>query len=107
MLLPVGLYRREKMIRRYRTVKAKPGELKAGYGTDEPRNRPDVVYAWGGDGAAKADAYILAAAFEENAIHGGRSLVRELESRGYDLSTIRFSIRMKESDASLPKTSAL
>jgi hypothetical protein len=79
---------------RPRSPTAKPGELKAGWAKVDG-NSPSVAYVWGGNGAQKPDARILCAALEEVHVHTGKSLVEELEIRGYDLSTLRFSIKMK------------
>lgn len=78
--------------RRYRAPQAKPGQLVAGYGKIEPRGQPSVCYAWGGAGACSADGRILSNALEGAPVFDGKTLVEELEARGYDLSTLRFSI---------------
>lgn len=83
--------------KRYRIVKAKPGELKAAFGRDGTRdNTPGIQYAWGGGGAQKPDARILSNALEDARVFGGRPLVQELEARGYDITTLKFSIQHKE-----------
>lgn len=56
----------------------------------------DIVYAWG-DGVAKADQHLL-----HNALANGKwdptgrvfnpSFIAELHARGYDLTTLKFSI---------------
>lgn len=80
-----------------RKVKAKPGELKAqwGYSRDEGE---DIYFAWG-EGCHKADGGFLSSVFEgERPIMraGGLefqpSLRKELQLRGYDITTLRFSI---------------
>jgi len=45
---------------------------------------------------------LLASLFEQHRNNDGRTLAQELESRGYDLTTLRFTIKHKtqlESDA--------
>lgn len=76
-------------------MSANPGELKAAFGRDESGGL-DIQYAWGGHGAQKPDARVLCNAIEEAKVFDGRSLSQELERRGYDLTTLRFSIRMKD-----------
>lgn len=89
--------------KRWRTVTAKPGELKAAYG------RVDgdlcIGYAWGGAGADKSDARILGAVMEDRwsrpafplgTTEERPSLIEELEARGYDITTLKFSIQKKE-----------
>lgn len=79
--------------RRYRVVSAKRGELKAAFGRDDCGNI-SIQYAWGGGGAQKPDARILCNALEENKVFGGQTLAQELEARGYDLTTLRFTIQL-------------
>lgn len=69
---------------------AKPGELKAGWS----RRERDILFDWGGQGATKADSHVLHSALCTT-FPADRSLVAELEARGYDISTLRFSIRRK------------
>lgn len=76
-----------------RKVRAKPGELVAAFGKHEAGGRPDIAYAWGGGGADKPDARILSNALEQAPVHMGRTLRQELVARGYDISTLRFSVR--------------
>jgi hypothetical protein len=83
---------------------AKPGELKAVWGRAERGDAPDIVYAWG-EGVNRADGRML-----HNALSGERlrptmknlggyevdkSFLEELENRGYDLTTLKFSIQKK------------
>jgi len=71
----------------------------------------DVLYEWG-DGVGNADGHLLHYAFgcermrlstrEEQAASGlawdfGLSFLQELHDRGYDLTTLRFSIRKRTS----------
>jgi len=80
-------------MKRYRTVHAKPGELKVAYGIAGAGERPDVVYAYGGEGACKADGYILGQALEGVKILDGKTLRQLLEERGYDIRTLRVSVK--------------
>lgn len=99
------------MKKRYRRKHAKPGQLLIYYGK-LPHDDPDVVYAWGGAGANKYDANYLAFVLgskrqrmvygEERVKNGNNpltfdpSVLEELEARGYDITTIKFSIMKKE-----------
>lgn len=77
--------------------KAGPGQLRMFYGR-LPGDAPDVIYSWGA-GCSKRDGALL------NYIIGSKrpplspgepwdpSLLDELVARGYDLSTLEFSIR--------------
>lgn len=81
--------------KRWRTPIAKPGELIARYGKARG-DAPDLLYSWGGSGATKSDSRIIMSALEEADVFRGRSLREELESRGYDIETLRFSVMLKE-----------
>ncbi|WP_342152394.1 hypothetical protein [Methylorubrum sp. SB2] len=78
--------------KRWHVVRAKPGQLLARYGRDEPYNNPDVIYSWP-DRNGKCDTRVLMRAFEELIVHDGNTLRQELEARGYDITTLRFSIK--------------
>jgi hypothetical protein len=98
-------------VKRLRRRKAKPGQLIAYYGK-LPHDGPDVVFAWGGSGASKHDGALLhhmlaskrleVVLGEEERKHTrcghhifGKSFIQELEDRGYDITTIYFSIEQK------------
>ena len=91
-------------MKRYRTPTAKPGELKAGYGREDRHCSPNLVYVWGGEGGQKPDARVLGSALEDKR-HGYAfpsmvleqrpSLIEELEARGYDITTLRFTIGLR------------
>lgn len=83
------------MRRNSRKIVAEPGELKIGYGTCEPGGRPDLVYAYGGGGTRKADGIVLSMAFEQIEVLDGKTLRQLLEERGYDIKTLRFTVRRK------------
>lgn len=102
------------MTRRYRRRNAKPGQLLVYYGK-LPHNNPDIVFAWGGEGADKHDAMLLHYALSckrqrmvygpERERNGGHplvfdpSVIEELESRGYDITTLTLSIQKKVTSA--------
>lgn len=90
-------------MKRFRKPKLKDGELRIYYGK-LPGDAPDVIYAWQGDRSMKRDSALLCLHFgsQQPDIHArplfsemNPSLLDELDRRGYDLSTIRFSIMKK------------
>ncbi|AUQ62149.1 hypothetical protein [Phaeobacter inhibens] len=83
------------MAKRIHTLTAKPGQLRAGWGRPEPGETPDLCYAWGAAGADKTDGRVLSSAFEFEKNCFGRTLREELEYRGYDVTTLKFSIEQK------------
>lgn len=96
------------MPKRYRTLKAKPGELRAFYGKVDRWSAPDLCYAWG-PGVDRADGRLLhntlgsdrlTTDFPLGNTKFGPSFVKELEDRGYDITTLRFSIQKKVSGGS-------
>lgn len=86
------------MTKRFRAPKAKPGELKAQYGK-LPHDKPDLCFAWG-EGVDSADARLLNDALTSKrhrpmANVWDDSLIEELEKRGYDITTLKFSVQKK------------
>lgn len=80
--------------------KAKPGQLVARYGKTDRGAEPSICYAWGGQGADSSDARILQNAIEDANVFAGKTLAEELEARGYDIATLKFSIEKKKSPVS-------
>jgi len=70
--------------------RAKPGELKAGWSLKER----DIQFSWG-QGVERSDGRILFDAFCFSKGTLGTTLVNELEKRGYDITTLKFSIMKK------------
>lgn len=81
------------MAKRWRTPKAKPGELKIAYGKD--CGDIDLFYCHGGSGADKCDSRMLSHFIEDVAYFEGRNLRQELEYRGYDITTLKFTVQRK------------
>ena len=95
-------------MKRFRTMPAKPGQLKVQWGKADGYG-PALLYLWGGHGADKSDARMLADAIERQilerdydkgtiinpAIKEVPSLAAELEARGYDLTTLKITIERK------------
>jgi hypothetical protein len=84
--------------KRIRVPKAKPGELIACWGRPDRGEDPDLVYAWGGKGADSSDGRILSNALENAVVFDGRTLKQELMARGYDITTLRFSILQHQTE---------
>lgn len=89
-------------MKRWRAPKAKPGELKAQWGKVD--GCIDLCYA-NGPGTERADARLLHSALSNERYRPSieqypgyeryRSFLDELDARGYDLTTLRFSIQKK------------
>lgn len=79
-----------------RFVTAKPGQLIARFGKADRWDKPAVQYAYGGAGASRSDGRILSEALEGMSIYDGKTLVQLLEERGFDISTLRFSVQIKD-----------
>jgi hypothetical protein len=88
----------------------RPGELHIYYGVLDRHSAPDVIYH-SGDGCCRSDRALLhhvIGSQRQRFIYGEEarkegtnfkfdpSLLDELEARGYDLATLRFSIKKKE-----------
>jgi hypothetical protein len=92
-------------MKRYHPIVAKPGEIKAAYGKeDNRRNSPkDIWYVWG-EGAYSGDVHLIMGVFEELDIFpqskstDKQTLRKELERRGYDITTFKFSIQKLKGD---------
>lgn len=85
--------------KRYRRPKVKAGEIKAQYGNDDEGYKDWVIYF--GDDVPRCDrALIMNNLYGKNySVLDGKStpsLAEELESRGYDISTFKFSISKKD-----------
>lgn len=91
--------------KRFRTPKPKPGELRLLWGK-LPHDNPDILYLWG-EGTHKADSRLLHYMFSSKRYAPGGmtpepSFIEELESRGYDITTIKFSISKKDNQIVQP-----
>jgi len=87
--------------RRWRAPKAAPGELLMRWGK-LPHENPDMCMAWG-EGCTRRDGgllhYLLCSkrmTWKDGNPRFEPSFLEELEARGYDLTTLRFSVRKKE-----------
>jgi hypothetical protein len=72
-------------------MSAKPGELKVHWS----KRAKDIMYSWGGEGACRGDGNWLNSwlsyhkGFESN-------FLQELENRGYDVTTLKISVKQKK-----------
>jgi len=91
-------------MKRLRKPKLKDGELRMYWGR-LPHDSPDVIFAWQGDQSMRRDTALLycAMATDQPDLHTtplfskmNPSLIKELELRGYDITTIKFSIMKKK-----------
>jgi hypothetical protein len=82
--------------KRWRTPKAKKGELKACYGSEY--GDLDIYYCYNGINMS-CDSRLLSSFFEYQKSHEGFTLREELKRRGYDITTLKFSIqKLKQSE---------
>jgi hypothetical protein len=84
-----------------RTPKQIPNTLRATWGRVSDDPTPDVVYSWG-KGCSSGDSHLIHSMLNGMehrkygkfpADHDG--YLKELEARGYDLTTLKFSIQKK------------
>ena len=92
------------MPKRYRPHPFKPGVLEVYWGVMKGEPKPDIIYHRG-DGCARPDGHLLYAVFgckrerfdwETRRIVHDPSLLELLEARGYDLTTLKFTIKKKQ-----------
>jgi hypothetical protein len=90
-------------MKRLRKPILKDGELRVYWGR-EPHDAPDVMLAWQGDRSMKGDTallhhFICSKHPNPNVLpifsKMEPSLIEELKSRGYDITTLKFSIMKK------------
>lgn len=79
--------------KRYRLPVAKSRQLLVKYGQEHGER--DLYYCHGGDGVSSRDAKLLMMYFERD-IGYGKTLREELEDRGYDITTFKFSVMLKD-----------
>jgi hypothetical protein len=100
-----GWLKRREVDMRATRRKAKPGEVLFFFGRLAGDDRPDMVGMWGGDGATKRHSNAVMYGFTGPRIQDdqtrptggkfGNSFLADLESAGFDTTTIEFSIRVK------------
>lgn len=85
---------------RYRVPTPKPDQISVVWGKADSFASPSLVYVYP-DRDGKSDCRVLMEAIEEPRHRTGetrRSLAAELEARGYDLTTLRITIRRKQKE---------
>lgn len=85
--------------KRYRAPKAKPHELLVQYG--KAFGDLDLYFCHGGGAATSRDAKLFMMAFERD-LGWGKTLRQELVERGYDITTLKLTVRHSTADASSP-----
>jgi len=97
-------------MKRFRRPKLKDGELRVYWGK-LPHDSPDVIYSWQGDRSMRRDSALLHHYFGSQHPDPftkpifskmNPSLIEELEMRGYDITTLRFSIQKKAASVDQP-----
>ena len=82
------------MTKRYRLPTPRVGTLDVRWGRPDQFSTHSLYYTYGNrDG--KSDSRVVMEALEGSSTRNGLSLASELEARGYDLTTLRFSIQKK------------
>lgn len=79
--------------RRIYQIEAKPRTLKVAWGKLDAFSYPSLVYAHGGDGTSSRDVHVLMSIFEDRMRE--RNLVSILKERRYDITTLKFSVKLK------------
>jgi|688.fasta_scaffold1307146_1 hypothetical protein len=81
-------------MKRLRAPKAKDGELLVKYGKEY--GDEDLFYCYpDNECGMKRDSKMVMLAFERTPILDGKTLRQELEARGYDMTTLKFSVMKK------------
>jgi hypothetical protein len=94
-------------MKRLRKPKIKDGQLMVYWGK-LPHDNPDIIFSWQGDASMKRDSaalrYYLGCKRPDPHVQPIfskmlPSMLEDLEDRGYDITTLRFSIMKKQVDA--------
>lgn len=67
------------------------GWLTAYWGRDGRGEPKELMFGF----PCKTDGHLLNDVFAHARLSGGKTLLKELEARGYDISTVQFSIKRK------------
>lgn len=76
---------------RGRMPSPKPGQIKVAWAT-EHRDTPQLHFVYAGNRLMSRDVNMIRSQFLTRPTASGISFLEELEARGYDLSTLKFSI---------------
>ena len=91
-------------MKRLRTPKLQTGELRMYWGRESHGRAPDIMLAWQGDSSMERDTqllhYMMCSKHPDPSAKPlfsvmRPSLMEELDARGYDLTTLKFSIKKK------------
>lgn len=91
-------------MKRFRRPVLKDGELRVYWGK-LPHDSPDIIYEWKGNSSMRYDSRLLHYHFSSRRPDPftkplfskmDPSLIEELEARGYDITTVKFSIMKKK-----------
>lgn len=80
--------------RRKGPPRLKRGWLRVGWGYT--REMGEDLYFCSGPGVERCDSRLLANVLTNKMLWTGKTIVEELETRGYDLRTLRFEIQLKK-----------
>jgi len=93
-------------MKRLRKPKLKDGELAIYWGREQ-HDLPDIMFAWQGDASMSRDSRMLSYHITSRQPDPhvrpifskmNPSLIEELIARGYDITTLKFSIMKKQAD---------
>lgn len=93
------------MKKRFRKPQAKDGELLVKYGKEN--GDEDLFYCYpDNECGMRRDSKMLMLVFERTVIfpEDGRTLRQELEARGYDITTLKFSVKKQPNGTELTGT---
>lgn len=85
------------MTKRWRAVTPKEDQLKVAYGRDPDSKDVELQYCWGpNEGGGKRAVNMMIHHWNHLKGHDGKSFIEELEARGYDITTLKFTIEKKK-----------
>jgi len=84
-------------MKRWRAVTPKENQLKVAYGRDPDSKDVELQYCWGENpGGGRRDVNMMIHHWNHLKGHDGKSFIEELEARGYDITTLKFTIERKK-----------
>jgi hypothetical protein len=86
---------------RGRMPNPKPNQLMVGWAA-ERHDEPTLQFCYGGGRVGPRDNNMLMSAFHTAKLPSGNTFVEELIERGYDLSTLRFSVEKLPGESDVP-----
>jgi hypothetical protein len=83
--------------KQYRRVRSKEGQIKMQYGRDEDGELGNCLVYGGGEGNNNARRCDIMLVYNTlTSFYPEKDVFQELEKRGYDLTTLKFSIEKKK-----------